>query len=82
MERVGDARHRFGLGLISWGWLAVMAAVALWAVYQNRSAIPLIILPVAGAVAGFARFIQQYDRDFLIAFVREKVDAVEKSPPK
>ena len=42
---------------------------------MNHTAIPLIFLLGFSAIVGFARFAQQYDYDFLIAFVRNKIDA-------
>jgi hypothetical protein len=68
-------RCRFGLGWLSWGWLIVATSVLLWAAFVHRTAIPLIFLPVFGAIIGLVRFAQQYDYDFLIAFVRNKIDA-------
>jgi hypothetical protein len=68
-------RCRFGLGWFSWGWFLVVTFLVLRGAFMNHTAIPLIFLLGFGAIVGFARFVQQYDYDFLIAFVRNKIDA-------
>jgi hypothetical protein len=68
-------RCHFGLGWFSWGWFLFVTFLVLRAAFMNHTAIPLIFLLGFSAIVGFARFAQQYDYDFLIAFVRNKIDA-------
>jgi hypothetical protein len=70
-------RCRTGVGLYVKVMAAVLVGVILWAVIQHRSAAPLIGFVLFGAVFGIARFAQQYDSGFLLAFVKQTLHASE-----
>ncbi len=70
-------RYRTGVGLYVKVMAAVLIGVISWAVIAHRSAAPLIGLALFGAIFGIARFAQQYDSGFLLAFVKQTLHASE-----
>jgi hypothetical protein len=75
-------RYRTGVGLYVKVMMIAIIGMILWAVIQHRSAIPLVGLVLFGAVFGIARFAQQYDSGFLLAFVKHTLHASEAPAEK
>ena len=82
IEEEGTTRIRCRSGM---GWF-VNACFAGFIIFfmqsaiRERSAIPLIALPVGGAIVGFARFAHKYDYDFLVSCLRKTLDARDEPP--
>jgi hypothetical protein len=73
-------RYRAGLPWYVYVIGSVISITLLSAAIQNRTALPLVGFAFFGAIFGIARFAQQYDFGFLLAFVKQVLQASEPSP--